>query len=138
MGKTGWPGMVSAERLLRNVESVIYWLVVAPLAAHLPADLAYRVACSRGDLCFWYRVGKRSEIIRNLRGVLGGELGPEEAEGLAREHFRMKSCEIIDMMRLRGRAQSLSKLVEIRGREHLDAALAEGKGASTVYRPLQR
>ena len=128
-GKAGRPGMASAERLLRNVESVIYWLVVAPLAAHLPAGLAYRVACRRGDLCFWYRAGKRSETIRNLRGVLGDELGPEEAEGLAREHFRMKSCEVIDVMRLRGRAQSLAKLVEIRGREHLDAALAEGKGA---------
>ena len=32
-------------------------------------------------------------------------------------------------MRLRGRARSLGKLVEIRGREHLDAALAGGKGA---------
>ena len=32
-------------------------------------------------------------------------------------------------MRLRGQARSLGKLVEIRGREHLEAALAEGKGA---------
>ena len=72
---------------------------------------------------------KRSEIVRNLRRVLGDELGPEEAEGLAREYFRMSSCRIIDVMRLRGRARSLGKLVEIRGREHLDAALAEGKGA---------
>ena len=32
-------------------------------------------------------------------------------------------------MRLRGRAGSLERLVEIRGREHLDAALADGKGA---------
>ena len=32
-------------------------------------------------------------------------------------------------MRLRGRARALGKLVEIRGREHLDAALAAGKGA---------
>ena len=61
--------------------------------------------------------------------MLGDELGPEEAEGLAREHFRMGSCAVIDVMRLRGRAQSLAKLVDIRGREHLDAALAEGKGA---------
>ena len=61
--------------------------------------------------------------------MLGDELGPEEAERLAREFFRMTSCEVIDVMRLRGRARSLGKLVEIRGREHLDAALAGGKGA---------
>jgi KDO2-lipid IV(A) lauroyltransferase len=67
--------------------------------------------------------------VSNLRRVLGDGLGPDEPERLAREFFRMTSCELIDVMRLRGRARALGKLVEIRGREHLDAALAAGKGA---------
>jgi KDO2-lipid IV(A) lauroyltransferase len=117
------------ERLVRSAESVTYWLVVAPLAARMPASLGYRVACWRGDWCFRYRAGKRADVERNLRRVLGDELGPEETERLAREFFRMTSCEVVDVMRLRGRARSLGKLVEIRGREHLDAALAAGKGA---------
>jgi Kdo2-lipid IVA lauroyltransferase/acyltransferase len=120
---------VPMERLLRSAESVAYWLVVAPLAARLPASLAYRIACWRGDWCFRYRTGKRSQITGNLRRVLGDELGQQEAERLAREFFRMTSCEVIDVMRLRGRAWPLRKLVEIRGREHLDATLAAGKGA---------
>lgn len=124
-----WPGMARAMRLLRNAEGVAYWLAVAPLAAYLPASLAYRIACLRADLGFRCRAEKRAEIIRNLRQVLGDQLGPEEAEGLAREFFRMISCEVIDMMLLRGRARALGKLVEIRGREHLNAALAGGKGA---------
>jgi lauroyl/myristoyl acyltransferase len=117
------------ERVLRSAESVAYWLVVAPLAARLPARLAYRIACWRGDWCFRYRAGKRSDIVRNLRRVLGDDLGSEEAERLARRFFRMTSCEAIDVMRLRGKARSLGKLVEIRGREHLDTALAAGRGA---------
>ena len=117
------------ERLLRSAEAVAYWLVVAPLAARLPARLAYRIACWRGDWCYRYRTQKRSEIVRNVRRVLGDELCPEEAEHLAREFFRMTSCEVIDVIRARGQARSLAKLVEIRGREHLDAALAGGKGA---------
>ena len=117
------------ERLLRGAEAVAYWLVIAPLAALLPARLGYRLACWRGDWCLRYRVEKRSEIVRNLHLVLGDELGQDEAEQIAREFFRMTSCEAIDIMRLRGRARSLGKLVEIRGREHLDATLAEGKGA---------
>ena len=48
---------------------------------------------------------------------------------MARDIFRFSSCEAIDVMRLRGRGRSLRKLVEIRGREHLEAALAGGKGA---------
>ena len=128
-GTAGRPGTARAERLLRNAEGVAYWLVVAPLASRLPASLAYRVACRRGDWGFRHRTGQRSEIVRNLRQVLGDELGPDEAERLAREFFRMRSCEVIDVMLLRGRARSLGQLVEIRGREHLDAALAGGKGA---------
>jgi lauroyl/myristoyl acyltransferase len=116
-------------RLLRGVEGLAYWLVVAPLAARLPARLAYRLACWRGDVVFRYRAGKRYEIMRNLRQVLGDELSTREAKGLAREFFRMISCEFIDVVRLRGRARSLGKLVEIHGREHLDAALADGRGA---------
>ena len=132
LGRAARPGTVPAGRLLRRAEGVAYWLAVAPLAplaARLPASLAYRVACWRGDWSFWYWTEKRSEIVGNLRRVLGDELGPDEAERLARDFFRLLSCEVIDVMRLRGQARSLGKLVEIRGREHLDAALAGGKGA---------
>jgi len=120
--------MVRAERLLRGAESVAYWLVVAPLAARLPARLAYRVARWRGDWSYRYRAAKRSDIVRNVRQVLGDEVSTDEAQRLAREFFRMRSCEVIDVMLLRSQARPLRKLVEIRGREHLDAALAEGKG----------
>ncbi|MGO8892266.1 MAG: lysophospholipid acyltransferase family protein [Streptosporangiaceae bacterium] len=129
LGRTGRPRTVPVERLLRKAVVVAYWLAVAPLAARLPANLAYRVACWWGDWGFRSQAGKRSEIVRNMRQVLGDELGPEEAERLARDLLRFLSCDVIDMMRLRGRARSLEKLVEIRGREHLDAALAGGKGA---------
>ncbi|MGH3409008.1 MAG: lysophospholipid acyltransferase family protein [Streptosporangiaceae bacterium] len=127
-GKAGGPRLVLAASL-RRAETIAYWLVVAPLTACLPARLAYRIACWRGDWNFRHRAEQRCEIVHNMRGVLGDEFGPEEAEGLAREYFRMSSCRIIDVMRLRGRARSLGRLVEIHGREHLDAALAEGKGA---------
>jgi lauroyl/myristoyl acyltransferase len=127
--RAGGPRAISMERLLRGAEAVAYWLVIAPLAARLPASLAYRIACWRGDWCLRYRAAKRAEILRNARRVLGDELGPEQAENLAREFFRMTSCEAIDVMRLRGQARSLAQLVEIRGGEHLDAALAAGKGA---------
>jgi lauroyl/myristoyl acyltransferase len=122
-------GFAAAKWLVSNAEGIAYWGAVAPLAACLPADLAYRVACWRGDWSFRHWPAKRAEIVRNLREVLGDELGQEEAERLARDLFRFLSCEVIDVMRLRGRARALDRLVEIRGREHLDAALAGGRGA---------
>jgi lauroyl/myristoyl acyltransferase len=120
---------VKARRFLRSAEAIGYWLVTAPLLALLPAGLAYRAACWRADWAFRTWPEKRGEVARNLRRVLGEELGEHEAERLARDIFRTRSCEVIDLMRLRGRARSLVKLMEVRGREHLDAALAGGKGA---------
>ena len=61
--------------------------------------------------------------------MLGEELSEDAAQRVARDVFRSVSCQVIDVMQLRGRAESLERLVEIRGREHLDAALAGGKGA---------
>jgi Kdo2-lipid IVA lauroyltransferase/acyltransferase len=129
-GQSGLAGRESSSwwRPLRQAETAAYWLVVAPLLALLPAPLAYRAACWRGDWTFRFWPEKRSEVVRNLREVLGEELSREEAERIARDIFRIRTCEVIDLMRLRGRAGSLRKLVEIRGREHLDAALAGGKG----------
>jgi lauroyl/myristoyl acyltransferase len=121
--------MTMMRRLVRSAEAITYWLVTAPLLALLPAGRAYRAACWRGDLIFRYWPEKRAEVMHSLRQVLGEELSVVEAERLARAAFRIRSCEVIDLMRLRGRARSLAKTVEIRGREHLDAALAGGKGA---------
>jgi lauroyl/myristoyl acyltransferase len=118
-----------AERLLRSVEGVAYWAAVAPALARLPASLGYRIACRRGDWEFKHRQGKRAELARNLQELLGDELSSDAAQQLARDWFRFTSCEAIDVMQLRHRARPLRRLVEIRGREHLDAALARGKGA---------
>jgi lauroyl/myristoyl acyltransferase len=124
-----WSGAVRVGQRLIQAESVAFWLVIAPLLALLPAPLAYRAACWRADWTFRYWPEKRGEVLANLRQVLGAGLSQQEAERLARGIFRTRTCEVIDLMRLRGRARSLGKLVEIRGREHLEAALAGGKGA---------
>ena len=122
-------GESRAERLLRSAEGVAYWAAVAPAVACLHAPLGYRIACWRGDWDSRYRHRKRAELTRNLRELLGDDLSADAAQRLARDWFRCASCEAIDVMRLRYRARPLRRLVEIRGREHLEAALAAGKGA---------
>ena len=124
-----WPGGVLVPWLLRQAEAVAYWLVVAPLLARLPSSIAYRAACWRGDLTLLSWPSKRAEVVSNLRQVLGEDLSEREAQRMVRTHFRLRACEVVDVMRLRGNAAPLGRLVEIRGREHLDAALAAGKGA---------
>ena len=118
-----------ARRLLRTVKRAAYLAAVAPAVGRLPAALSYRMACWRGDWLFRCQAGKRTEMARNLRLVLGDELSLAAAQQVTREWFRLGSCGAVDVMRLRRGTQPLRRLVEIRGREHLEAALAAGKGA---------
>ena len=118
-----------ARRLLRTVKRAAYLAVVAPAVGRLPAALSYRMACWRGDWHFRYQAGKRTEMARNLRLVLGDELSPAAAQRVTREWFRLGSCGAVNQMRLRRGTRPLQRLVEIRGREHLAATLAKGKGA---------
>ena len=54
---------------------------------------------------------------------------PAAALLVTRDRFRFASCKAVDVKRLRHSARPLRRLVEIRGWEHLEAALAEGRGA---------
>ena len=118
-----------AARLARIAEGAAYWLVTARVLAHLPAALGYRIACSRGDWLFRGEAGKRADLARNLRFVVGDDVSPSAAQATVRDWFRLSSCEALDVMRLRYQGRALKRLVEVRGREHLEAALAAGKGA---------
>jgi KDO2-lipid IV(A) lauroyltransferase len=117
------------ERLLSRLEEFLYRLLIVPLVAFLPAPLAYGIACLRGDWCCRLNASLRARIIDNLAAVLGDRLSAAERRQVARDYFRRRSCEAIDVMRLVGKGRALARLVEIRGLEHIEAALAAGKGA---------
>jgi phosphatidylinositol dimannoside acyltransferase len=118
-----------AGKLLRSAEGAAYWAAVAPALARLPSAVGYRIACWRGDVLFFCESRKRTELARNVQLVLGNEPSPASPQQIVRDWFRLISCSTVDVKRLRRRARPLRRLVEIRGREHLEAALAAGKGA---------
>jgi len=126
-----------AGKLLRNAEGVAYWAAAAPVLARLPAALGYRIACWRGDLLFRCQAGKRAELARNVRLVLGDELSPAAAQQVVRDWFRLLSCSTVDVKRLRRGARPLRRLVEIRGQEHLGGGTGGGQGSHPVLRPLR-
>ena len=99
------------------------------LVAFLPASLAYRLACLYGDWRYWRETNTREAIMLGLKEVLGDQLNPAERTQVMRKYFRLRACGAIDQPRLAGRGRALSRLVEIRGLEHIEAALAAGKGA---------
>lgn len=123
---------MNVRRLLRSLVKPLAYthrLIIVPLAALLPAPLAYGLARLRGDWHYRRDSVGRETIMRNLAGVLGERLSPTERARVTRDYLRLRSCETVDVMRLAGKGRALARLVEIRGREHLEAALALGQGA---------
>jgi len=122
-------GMFTFKWIIRELEELLYRLIIVPLVAFLPAPIAYGVARLRGDWCYRLDASERERIMRNLKGVLGDQLSPSERAQVARDYIRRRSCQAIDMMRLAGRGRALARLIELRGLEHIEAARAVGKGA---------
>jgi lauroyl/myristoyl acyltransferase len=115
--------------IICKLEHILYQLVVVALGTFLPARLAYAMACLRGDWRYRLDGSKREQVMCSLEIVFGDQLSPAERACVARDFFRLRSCEAVDLMRLVGRGRALARLVEIRGLEHIEAALAAGKGA---------
>lgn len=123
------PAPVSKKGMLLTLERAFYRLVVVPLVAFLPAPFAYGIARLRGDLRYRWETSRRDEIMRCLESVLGDQLNTEERARVTRDFFRLRSCFSVDQARLAGNGRALMRLVEVRGLEHIEAALAGGKGA---------
>lgn len=117
------------EGTFSRLELGFYHVVVVPLIAFLPAPLAYRLACLQGDLRYYLDKTKRQYMLEGLEGVMGEQMSLAERIQTVRGFFRIKACEAVDAMRLTGKGRALKQLVEIRGLEHVEAALAAGKGA---------
>jgi lauroyl/myristoyl acyltransferase len=112
-----------------NLEELFYRFLIVPLVAFLPAQWAYGVACLRADWRYRHDTLTRERILHNLKEFFGSRLSCEEYDCILRNFFRRRSCEFIDAMRLAGSGRALARLVKIRGLEHIEAALASGKGA---------
>jgi Kdo2-lipid IVA lauroyltransferase/acyltransferase len=106
-----------------------YRSLVVPVSAFLPAPLAYGAACVSGDLRYLRDAAVREQVLRNLKEILGDRLAHKERQRASRDYFRHLGCQLVDELRLRGEAEAIRDLVEIRGLEHVEAALAAGKGA---------
>jgi len=115
--------------IMRRFEIALYHLVIVPLVAFLPAPLAYGVACLRGDWCYRWDTSTREDVMRSLEWILGDQLSAAERARVVRDFFCVRSCEAVDVIRMVGKGRALARLVEIRGLEHIEAALDAGKGA---------
>ncbi|MEW6232474.1 MAG: hypothetical protein AB1566_09205 [Chloroflexota bacterium] len=115
---------------------ITYWSMRALmfLTQTVPVRLSYFVAMRLGDLFFFLWRKKREITVENMRHVLGHDADHRQVVETARRSIRNYAKVIVEFLRLpRLSDQEVISLVrQSFGWEHLDRALAHGKGVILV------
>lgn len=117
-----------------NLRSPFFWptrlgLGLLKLTGRLPYALQWRLGITLGELMYRFARGRREIAATNLK-LCFPELSASEHRRLLRENMHATGLGIVEI----GTSwwtpdEKLRPMTELRGREHLDAALAAGRGA---------
>jgi KDO2-lipid IV(A) lauroyltransferase len=99
----------------------------------MPLDVLYRLATLLGWIYFSLSLRSRRRIIKGIQFAFKEEKGDQEIERLTREAMVNFFKNYLELFFFAGPHRSkLLRRVTIEGREHLDRALSQGKGAIVV------
>jgi lauroyl/myristoyl acyltransferase len=106
------------------------WLTAWDLCRRLPEPVAYALGRTGGRAFYRLDAGRRQALRANLRHALGPALPPEQLERVVRRGFATYGRYWIEAFRLEDLdpADIRRRLQVVEGREHLDAAVAAGRG----------
>jgi KDO2-lipid IV(A) lauroyltransferase len=106
------------------------YFTVMPALARISWRAALWWGRRRGDLRFWWRKEGREAAIANIAYAYHGALAPAAARRIIRGCFRTQACEEVETFFYPDLTpETVARFVTVEGREHLDAALAGGRGA---------
>lgn len=112
----------------------IYWGPFRFLVQRLPVPAAYALGKGLGRLLGLVPNARLAGMTRAARLTLGPDATETKCRRLARRalaNFCLNDLEVLLFPKLN--PEIMSRIMRIEGREHLDAALAEGKGAMLVF-----
>ena len=99
------------------------------LVGHLPLRVGHGLGVAFGRAAYWCLPGRRRVALDNLTLVYGETLMPASRSALARRCFEHLGVTAVECCRLFfGPAEGLLGRVRGQGTEHLDEALAKGRG----------
>lgn len=103
--------------------------VFAFLLNLLPLEWALEIGRCLGRLAFGVVTDRRRVVLKNLQTAFGGEKSPGELEAIARRTFSNLGMTLVEFLRMpRLEMDYYHRYARVEGWEHLNQALAEGKG----------
>jgi len=116
-----------------NIALYVALRLVSRLLPLVPVRLAHALASAAGNCAFYLFRSPRAGITSNLAVVLALPVGDRRVRAAARGAFQTDAKNWLDTLRIgRLRPEAIDALVEMHGYDHLQDALAEGKGVIVV------
>jgi phosphatidylinositol dimannoside acyltransferase len=105
------------------------WLTAWSVCRRLPEPVAFLLGWVGGRVYYEVDKRRRAALRSNLRQVLGPAVGGAELERVVRRGFASYGRYWIEAFRLEDLSpQEVRRRMDFEGREHLDAAVASGRG----------
>ncbi len=116
------------KHLIKQAMIFLMWYPLRIAIAFLPLALVYRIGRAGGRLLCFISREKQRIMLDEFSRVLPGR-GPEELRGIVRESFNNFCLSELEVLLYPSLNRAfIERHFTIEGREHLDAALARGRG----------
>lgn len=121
--------------LLYRLEYV-FSRILAFFLALLPISLSSWIAKRAGDLAFFLMPRRREIALSNIQMVFGNSMSRKKKRTLARQSFQHVALSIIELFIVDKILKDADQRFEFQGKEHMDAAFAQGKGVLFIISHL--
>ena len=116
--------------LQKRKNDLVYFLAVfgVMLLRILPVKFGVRLGGFLGGVGFTILPAERRKTLEHLRIAFSGEKRDAERREIARDCFRNLGRNLVEVVNLPRIIPHLDEVVTLEGRDHLDRALAQGRG----------
>lgn len=98
----------------------------------LPFSLSSRIAKSVGIILYFCAGARRNIALSNLESSYEGALSPRQKRAIVRESFENTALSILELFLIKKIKKNAPRHFVIKGKENLEAALAQGKGVVLI------
>jgi len=123
------------KKIRKQFSRFAAWLgisICSLLVKVIPAKYLYSFAANMAALAYRFAKKQKKIALDSLSIAFGKEKSTQEIEKIAKDCFTYIAKGAVELMFFFDKPQSLKSLVELQGRENLDAALARGQGVILV------